>query len=211
MRYRTMWEHTGPETVVVCDIHDDINILAKQIEMMVNCMDRLKRDIGMTYWESDDEECLSSVPLPLRGHCHIDGGVCVWRKGDGRARTLARKKGCFMAYCASLLFESTIIPRGIDEMFVDAFLAACDIKEKYGLFLPHKHRIREAAEIPDYRSELEKKDQLNENIQLDMAKQGVGVKEHKLYIGSKTNYKCLTGDLIYICHEKKNRSLHRFS
>eukprot|EP00511_Aplanochytrium_stocchinoi_P001072 CAMPEP_0204843930 /NCGR_PEP_ID=MMETSP1346-20131115/48266_1 /ASSEMBLY_ACC=CAM_ASM_000771 /TAXON_ID=215587 /ORGANISM="Aplanochytrium stocchinoi, Strain GSBS06" /LENGTH=187 /DNA_ID=CAMNT_0051983153 /DNA_START=1092 /DNA_END=1655 /DNA_ORIENTATION=- len=153
MRYRAMWEHDGPETVCVCDIHDDIDLLAQQICMMLSCMDRLGRDIGMTHWESDDDECLSSVALPLRGHFHVDGGICLWKKGDGTARKMAREKGSFKNYCASIVHESTVIPRGIDEMLVDAFLAASDVRERYAMFLPHKHKIREPDSVPDYGSD----------------------------------------------------------
>lgn len=31
MRFRTLWEHEGPETVIVADVHDDVRIMTKQV------------------------------------------------------------------------------------------------------------------------------------------------------------------------------------
>mmetsp|Transcript_15296 Transcript_15296/g.18931 ORF Transcript_15296/g.18931 Transcript_15296/m.18931 type:complete len:91 (+) Transcript_15296:253-525(+) len=38
-------------------------------------------------------------------------------------------------------------------MLVDAFLAASDVRERYAMFLPHKHKIREPDSVPDYGSD----------------------------------------------------------
>ena len=143
MRYRILWEYAGPETVVVCDIHDDFKLLSRQVLELMCYLEQLKKQVAITFWESDDDDCLSSVSLPLNGHYHIDGGVCLWRKGP--SRTQARKRGSFVDYCCSMVADAYAIPRGIDEMFVDAFLGRTGIHEKHALYLIHKHKIVASA------------------------------------------------------------------
>ena len=110
-------------------------------------LEQLKKEVAITFWESDDDDCLSSVSLPLNGHHHIDGGVCLWKKGSSRAK--ARKRGSFVDYCCSMVSDTYVIPRGIDEMFVDAFLGRTGIHEKHALYVMHKHKIVSKAPKKD--------------------------------------------------------------
>lgn len=120
--------------------------MTRQIQHMSSYLEQTKKEIAVTYWESDDEECLSSISLPLNGHFHIDGGICLWKAGEARQK--AQSHGSFVEYCSSMVSDLSCIPRGIDEMFVDAFLGQANVYEGFALYLPHKHRIRSKA--PEY-------------------------------------------------------------
>ena len=145
MRFRVLWEHEGPEAVVVCDTHDNVDFFHSQLLGLVRKLREFQREIVVTFWESDEDECLSSMPLPLQGHQHVDGGICVFL--DGHARAEARKSGNFLRFMQEVLHGAVDIPRGVDEMLTDAFLSRSSVYQRYGMFLEHVHCIRSRAPL----------------------------------------------------------------
>ena len=117
MRYRTLWEHEGPETVVVCDVHDKSNVQDERLDELIRKTSALGKQMGITFWhaEGHQDDCLNGSALPLKGHCHTDGGLAIWHWGS--ARETARQIGPYEDYCASALQGVAEVPRGIDEVF----------------------------------------------------------------------------------------------
>ena len=99
--------------------------MCEQLLLLLSKLRSLGRQLAVTYWESDDEDCLSSVALPLRGHYHIDGGICVWKPGPARIAAMEGSTVDFMSHCAAMMLDAPEVPRGVDEMLLDAFLHQC--------------------------------------------------------------------------------------
>ena len=149
MRYRTLWEHEGPETVVVCDVHDKSNVQDERLDELIRKTSALGKQMGITFWhaEGHQDDCLNRSALPLKGHCHTDGGLAIWHWGS--ARETARQIGPYEDYCASALQGVAEIPRGIDEMLFDSFTGRADVAKKNAHFSLHVHCIRPGAPLSD--------------------------------------------------------------
>ena len=145
MRYRTLWEHEGPETVVVCDVHDKSNVQDERLDELIRKTSALGKQMGITFWhaEGHQDDCLNGSALPLKGHCHTDGGLAIWHWGS--ARETARQIGPYEDYCASVLQGVSEIPRGIDEMLFDSFTGRAGVAKKNAHFSLHVHCIRPGA------------------------------------------------------------------
>mmetsp|Transcript_14678 Transcript_14678/g.17118 ORF Transcript_14678/g.17118 Transcript_14678/m.17118 type:complete len:104 (-) Transcript_14678:1300-1611(-) len=103
-------------------------------------------------------------------------------------------------------------------MLVDAFLAASDVRERYAMFLPHKHKIREPDSVPDYGSDKDSYNsksgyqtstKTNESSDDKLEGTTLNIENHLLDIGTKTSRTCSSGDLIYICHEKLKHHIYK--
>lgn len=164
MRFEPLWAHRGRDTVVVCDIHDDLRLLNIQLvknlkRLSIGKMDAKRRaapkedsppappkEVLITFWPAR-QDCLHGSALPRKrcragvpkgGHAHTDGGLIIWKAGE--ARRLARALGSFASFVEDTVRRAAAIPRGIDEMILDGFLAAA--AEDMGprvLYAPHVH------------------------------------------------------------------------
>jgi hypothetical protein len=77
MRFRTLWEADEGETVVVSDIHDDVNLLHAQIDVLVDVLPRCGRHFAVTYWESSDEHCGRYVRVVSGGGAYIHAYLAI--------------------------------------------------------------------------------------------------------------------------------------
>jgi len=88
MRYRSLWETKGSETVVSLDIHDDSSLQLRQIARLEKRLYEEKKQVAITYWRAGGDECENESALPLTRlgvsgcHAHTDGGLLVWRADD---------------------------------------------------------------------------------------------------------------------------------
>lgn len=146
MRFRVLWENSGPETVVVIDIHDNVKVQQRQLLGLIEKLDRgsnkhSQKEIALTYWRSNEGVCQNACQLPIggHGHFHTDGGLMVWRAGLARA-IVAKENMKFAEYCCSVLKDVVVIERGVDEQLFDAFLHSTGI-HKLASFQPHVHVI----------------------------------------------------------------------
>ncbi len=64
VRVRTLWEHTGPETVIVCDVHDEPKLVIRTITRCLKRLTNEQKEILHTYWQASVPECLNECPLP---------------------------------------------------------------------------------------------------------------------------------------------------
>ena len=162
MRYRTLWEHEGPETVVVCDVHDKSNVQDERLDELIRKTSALGKQMGITFWhaEGHQDDCLNGSALPLKGHCHTDGGLAIWHWGS--ARETARQIGPYEDYCASALQGVAEIPRGIDEMLFDSFTGRADVAKKNAHFSLHVHCIRPGAPVSKSDSSSSDEEQSND-------------------------------------------------
>lgn len=146
MRYRTLWEHEGYETVVVCDVHDKSDVQDERLDELIRKTSALGKQIGLTFWHAEGKrkDCLNNSALPIRGgHCHTDGGLAIWHWGS--ARETARQIGPYVEHCGSVLEGVAEIPRGIDEMLFDAFMQRAGVTKQNAHFNLHVHCIRPGA------------------------------------------------------------------
>lgn len=148
LRFACLWEHGGPETVVVADVHDEPELVISQVYKLVHRLALSRKRIALTYWESDEAECMNKVSLPnppdkrhCTGHFHTDGGLCVWMSGQQR-RSMEHRIGDFYALVESVCRGIGCIPHGADEVLLDTFLHLTGIA-KDALLVPHVHRIRD--------------------------------------------------------------------
>ncbi len=158
MRFSALWEHTGTETVVVVDVHDEVRTMLSEIYKIVHKLAIARKEVGLTYWESDEPTCVNKIPLPVpvpvhnsntswskqAQHCHTDGGLCVWMAGECRT-VLASCPGDFLRMVERVVQCIGKVPHGADELLLDAFLYSNKIAEMALLF-PHEHRIRDQRE-----------------------------------------------------------------
>jgi len=140
MRFSTLWEHEGPEIVAVVDVHDNASLMLKELHKIVHLLGAQKRTHALTYWESDEPVCANNSSLPLKGHCHTDGGLCVWMEAGRKG--LPMPDGEFQAFCERVLQQVARVPHGADEMLLDSFLQTWRLTDRV-LFIPHRHLIRD--------------------------------------------------------------------
>jgi len=145
MRYRTLWEHEGPETVVVCDVHDKSNVQDERLDELIRKTSALGKQMGLTFWHAEGKrvDCLNNSALPLKGHCHTDGGLAIWHWGSAREK--AREISPYVEHCGSVLEGVSEIPRGIDEMLFDAFMERAGVVKQNAYCSLHVHCIRPGA------------------------------------------------------------------
>eukprot|EP00300_Choanocystis_sp_HF-7_P001555 c11254_g1_i2.p1 GENE.c11254_g1_i2~~c11254_g1_i2.p1 ORF type:complete len:445 (+),score=75.54 c11254_g1_i2:1-1335(+) len=149
LRFRTLWEWCGVEPVVVCDVHDDVEMLSEQLDALMASITEAQAEVGHSFWKATGKqgECPHGSALPniargARWHAHTDGGLCLWK--DGRARAHIRDFGLeFVAYAIDCINKISVIPRGIDEMMCDTYLGVTGVFALPGIacFQPHKHRL----------------------------------------------------------------------
>ncbi|GAB5354897.1 hypothetical protein AAMO2058_000159000 [Amorphochlora amoebiformis] len=144
MRFSSMWEHSGPECVCVVDIHDKAQVMLKELKRILHLLAIEGKGHALTYWESDEETCVNRTSLPITSkidtHCHTDGGLCVWMKAIRDSHPVL--PGVFQAYCEKVLQGIGKVPKGSDEILLDAFLQLEGLTDSVFL-LEHKHAIRD--------------------------------------------------------------------
>jgi len=142
-RFRTAFGTKTDDTVLICNIHQDFTLLLKQIAELNSRIVKNNKQCGFTYRPAIEEKCPYGVkldgrivaPVDFNGHYHTNGGLSIWLPGS--LRTYLRKLQ-FWQFCIDKACEQRIVRKGIDEMFLDWFIAKNDYDKIYkeAAFLP---------------------------------------------------------------------------
>jgi len=135
-RFRTAFGTKTDDTVLICNIHQDFTLLLKQIAELNSRIVKNNKQCGFTYRPAVEEKCPYGVkldgrivaPVDFNGHYHTNGDLSIWLPGS--LRTYLRKLE-FWQFCIDKASELRIVRKGIDEMFLDWFIAKNDYDKIY--------------------------------------------------------------------------------
>lgn len=154
-RFRTAFETTSEDVVLICDIHDDCTLLLDEFFQLYELTLKLQKQCGLTHWPSNQSRCPYDVdlkdfvtkPADFKGHLHTDGGLQVWLPGNFRKHLNTLK---YWEFCLEIVNQLRVISRGIDEILLDWFIVHEDEENvfKNAVFRPHKNILVDEEKMP---------------------------------------------------------------
>jgi len=147
-RFRAAFDIKTDDTVLICDIHRNITFQLQQIAKLYALIVENKQQCGLTYWQSAEGKCpygvnfggLLKKPEGFSGHYHTNGGLQIWLPGSLRTHLNKQK---YWEFCIEKANELRIVSKGIDEIFLDWFIANNDddMIYKNAVFLPLQSNV----------------------------------------------------------------------
>lgn len=204
-RFRTAFETTTEDVVMICDIHDNCTLLLEEFFKLYELTLNMQKQCGLTHWPSDQSKCPYEVdltgfvktPANFKGHLHTDGGLQVWLPGNFRKHLNTLK---YWEFCLETVNQLRIISRGIDEILLDWFIVHKDKENvfKNAVFRPHKNILVDEEKMPQ---------RLNPKV----ASQYVDKNTHSgNFLRIEERYKIQAGDMdLILCAESRKEKANK--
>jgi len=203
-RFRTAFETTTEDVVLICDIHDNCTLLLEEFVKLYELTLKMQKQCGLTHWPSNQSKCPYDVdltgfvktPEDFKGHLHTDGGLQVWLPGNFRKHLNTLK---YWEFCLETVSQLRIISRGIDEILLDWFIVHKDKGNvfKNAVFRPHKQILVDEEKMPQ---------RLNQKV----ASQYAVTNTHcGNFFRNEERYQIQAGDMdLILCAESRTEKTH---